>query len=565
MRPKNSSQFVIQHSLARLLSVVCIALVFIGSPVVQAADTPPKIVCAFKNPLLPKGQDPSVVYHDKFYYLVQSDAGGLSIRKAANLTELGGAPKVTIYTPPPGQPFSYDLWAPELVYLNGGWYIYVAADDGPGHNAAHRLYVLQAQSADPQGAWTLKGKIYQDTPTDKWAIDGSVFTYNDQLYMVWSGWPGDTGDFPQALYIAPMSDPLTISGVRHQIAIPDQPWEQSVAAIEEGPEAFIHNGQLSIIYSADASWTVAYKLGMLNLTGSDPLDAKAWTKSGPVFKPYSGKDGEVYGPGHNSMPVPSPDGSEDWLVYHTIATATGSWQDRDVRIQRFTWNADNTPNFNHPIPAAVGQAVPSGQPCGVAGHWTLDDIHNLQITVTGAPPPVAGKIGGALQFDGATDFLETDRRYVDTRGSFTAAAWVQLAKTDSADVIVSQDGGIYSGFALGFDPKEGGHFTFTMADWENKRPVSAHSKASPAVGTWYYVVGVRDVISNTLKLYVNGELQETVTFNEEWDARAHLIIGAGKIRSKRAEFFAGTIDDVQVFNGALSDLEVSALYNGNGS
>src|SRR5215212_2513663 len=97
------------------------------------------IDCTFMNPLLPLGQDPSVVYHDGFYYLVQS-SGGLHITKSETLSGLGRAESVQVWTPPQGQSYSFDLWGPELIYLDGHWYIYVAAVDAPGHNAAHRMY-----------------------------------------------------------------------------------------------------------------------------------------------------------------------------------------------------------------------------------------------------------------------------------------------------------------------------------------------------------------------------------------------------------------------------------------
>ncbi|MCC7445988.1 MAG: glycoside hydrolase family 43 protein [Anaerolineae bacterium] len=322
------------------------------------------LACTFRNPLLLRGQDPSVVYQDGYYYLVQSNNGHITIQKSALLTELGRAQPVIVFTPPPGQPYSWDMWAPELAYIDGRWYIYVAADDAPGNNTAHRMYVLQANTADPQGSWTMRGRVYTGDPaTDKWAIDGSVFTYNGQLYMVWSGWPGDIGDFPQNLYIARMSDPLTISTVRSLISQPDQSWERSVQPIQEGPEAFIHNGQMSIVYSADASWTPAYKLGMLKLTGDDPLRAESWTKIGPIFQRYADASGSVYAPGHNSPPIPSPDFTEDWLVYATKTSPSHGWADRDVRAQPFRWNADNTPNFDHPLPLGQVLPVPSGQPC----------------------------------------------------------------------------------------------------------------------------------------------------------------------------------------------------------
>jgi GH43 family beta-xylosidase len=313
----------------------------------------------FRNPLLGQGQDPSAVFHEGAYYLVQSNDGKLTIARSTTLTGLGAAEPVTVFVPPPGQPYSYDMWAPELVRLRDRWYIYVAATSAPGANPTHRMFVLQADTDDPLGSWTVMGKLTDST--DKWAIDGVVFEYKGQIYTVWSGWPGDIGDFPQNLYIAAMSDPWTISSERTLIAEPDQPWETSVAALLEGPEAFIHNGQLSIVYSGNASWTRHYTMGLLKLVGDNPLDRDDWEKIGPVFTGREDKDGIVYGVGHNSMPVTSPDGTEYWLLYHVKTVATNGWVDRAIHAQPFTWNVDGTPNFGRAVASTEVIPLPSGE------------------------------------------------------------------------------------------------------------------------------------------------------------------------------------------------------------
>jgi GH43 family beta-xylosidase len=299
--------------------------------------------------------DPSVVLHGGFYYYCRSLAdGSIGVAKARRLQDIGSVPMQTVWTPPAGAAYSRELWAPELQYLQGRWYIYFAADDGD--NAHHRMYALEGTTEDPQGAYEFKGKVA--APEDSWAIDGSVLQYGGLLYFVWSGWRGSSDGFPQVLYIAPMSDPWTISGSRHEIAAPDRSWEEVGAPLMEGPEALYHGDRIFVAYSTSGSWTDDYKLGLLTFSGGDILDARSWSKSSQaVFakRPEAG----VWGPGHNSF-VKSPDGTQDWIVYHAIDQAGGGWSHRNVRAQPFTWTADGLPDFGVPLPVGVPVLQPSG-------------------------------------------------------------------------------------------------------------------------------------------------------------------------------------------------------------
>jgi len=103
---------------------------------------------------------------------------------------------------------------------------------------------------------------------------------------------------------------------------------------------------------------------MLIFTGDDPLDPGAWRKhDSPVFQPYIGPEGAVYTTGHCSFTT-SPDGKEDWIVYHGKDwrdAALQGFAGRMTRAQRFGWHADGTPDFGHPIPSGVEIAVPSGE------------------------------------------------------------------------------------------------------------------------------------------------------------------------------------------------------------
>jgi hypothetical protein len=113
-----------------------------------------------------------------------------------------------------------------------------------------------------------------------------------------------------------------------------------------------------MVYSASFCNTPDYKLGLMELVGSDPLAPGAWRKSPePVFNKANG----VYGPGHNGF-FKSPDGSEDWLIYHGNASELeGCSATRSLRAQKFTWNDDGTPRFGEPVAAGVPVVSPAGE------------------------------------------------------------------------------------------------------------------------------------------------------------------------------------------------------------
>ena len=144
-----------------------------------------KLTETFTNPLLPSGADPYSFYKDGFYYYTHTLGNRIGLWKTKSLTALQNATYKTIYTPPPGTAQSKELWAPEVMFLQGKWYAYYAADDG--NNNHHRLYVLENASPDPmQGEWVPKGQI--SDATNKWEIDGDV-----AKFMVNSSWFGRAG------------------------------------------------------------------------------------------------------------------------------------------------------------------------------------------------------------------------------------------------------------------------------------------------------------------------------------------------------------------------------------
>ncbi|GGZ11708.1 family 43 glycosylhydrolase [Streptomyces poonensis] len=337
-----------------LLAALLLAL-SLGQPSASAAS--------FTNPVKSvKGADPWISYHDGSYYMVTTSwTDVITMRKSTTLAGLATAPSVQVWK---GDAASRccNIWAPELHFLNGRWYLYFTAGQNVSdYNPTQRSHVLESAGSDPMGPYTFKSTL-----NSSWMLDASVLNVGGRLYLLGSASGGGT----QNLVIAPMSNPYTVSGSFSTISTPTYDWERQGGTVNEGAEVLQRNGRTFLIYSASGCWTPDYKLGQLELTGSNPLSASSWTKkSTPVFQ-RSDANG-VYGPGHNGF-FTSPDGSESWIVYHANDSASdGCDNGRTTRAQKFSWNSDGTPNFGMPVRLGAAQNGPSGEPSTASTTYTV--------------------------------------------------------------------------------------------------------------------------------------------------------------------------------------------------
>ncbi|MFH9292839.1 LamG domain-containing protein [Streptomyces sp. NPDC017520] len=186
-----------------------------------------------------------------------------------------------------------------------------------------------------------------------------------------------------------------------------------------------------------------------------------------------------------------------------------------------------------------------------------------EVTVTRATEttPAVKSTDSGLKLNGTTDYAVTSGPVIDTRASYTVAAWVRMDVPTRNATVFGQKGVNRSPFYLGYehtskkwsfrevntDAAVGTPFSYQRV--ESKRP------AVPMV--WTHLAGVFDAVNNTISLYVNGELQGTTPFTTAWAATGPLQIGRVHWSSVYSDYFPGVIDEAAVWQEALTDTQVA--------
>ena len=266
------------------------------------------------KPLVEQRADPYVYYHtDGYYYFTASvpEYDRIELRRAWSVKGLKDASPAVIWRKHPDGPMSWHIWAPEIHYIKGKWYIYFAA--GRAEDPWYiRTYVLENPCQDPFcGQWQEKGLLL--STWDSFMLDCTVFEHKDRLYAVWAQKINkEMGN--SSLFISEMDNPYTLKTEPVCLTNPEFDWECRGFKVNEGPSVLIRNGRVFLTYSASAT-DATYCMGLLTADeDADLLDKSSWTKSKePVLVTDESKG--IYGPGHNSFTT-SRDGKEDYLIYH---------------------------------------------------------------------------------------------------------------------------------------------------------------------------------------------------------------------------------------------------------
>lgn len=277
----------------------------------------------------------------------------LVLRHADTLEGLKDAPETEIWHMHESGPQSKHIWAPELHYVFGGWYLYYSAGERDDVWKI-RPYVLKCESEDPmKGPWTELGPMKPAEEDEfsmrSFSLDATILEQNGVYYYIWAEKTG-VGKMISNLYIARMEGPDRLATAQVLLTTPDYDWERVDFWVNEGPAIVRHGKKIFLTFSASATGA-CYCMGLLSVDeDADLLDPHMWKKERyPVLRTDEEKG--IYGPGHNSF-VKAEDGTTDLCVLHfrQYDEITGDPlydPNRHVMILPVEWDENGYPVFRY--------------------------------------------------------------------------------------------------------------------------------------------------------------------------------------------------------------------------
>ncbi|MBB5492967.1 LamG domain-containing protein [Nocardiopsis metallicus] len=345
-----------------------------------------------------------------------------------------------------------------------------------------------------------------------------------------------------------------------------QAWTFKMAPHDDGPT------------SGASGWTYA--------NASDPVELGVWTHLLGTYSPDTGElalyvdgveqsrvqhptawkaeGGLVIGGGQHqgNLTYHWPGGIDDVRVWDRSVLDDAVYEDGEVHPE--VWELAN-------------------RPAALEGRWKLDETegtvaadasdHGLDATLEADPltawnqamNDVTFAPGVSLDMD-HKEHLHTDGPAVRTDRSYSVAAWVRLDEVGHNAATVAQNGTDHSAFYLSYQ------YTFDWDNWVMKLPPEDRTGASgwhrslseqaPEFGRWTHLAATYDHTRREATLYVDGTAQEPVAVPDAWHANGPVVIGGSQFESNFNGQWAGDISDVHLYQGVLTEADISDVMLG---
>ena len=310
----------------------------------------------FNKPFIEQRADPFIckMVNGKYIFTASvPEYDRIVLRVSDTLDGLKNAEEKVVWRKHDSGLMSCNVWAPEIHYLFGDWYIYFAASDKDDIWAI-RPYVLKCTGDDPiRDPWIEMGMM-KSAENDEFSfrafsLDMTVFENNDKWYAVWAE-KVSVGKQISNLYIARLKNACELETEQVLLTGPDYDWERHGFWVNEGPGVIEHENKLFLTFSASDT-SPAYCIGMLSIDKDDDLlDPRKWEKQRyPVLKTDFSRN--IYGPGHNCFTT--DDVGNDIMVFHARTTDKLICEDplydpnRHTMIIPVMWGNNGYPIFQY--------------------------------------------------------------------------------------------------------------------------------------------------------------------------------------------------------------------------
>ncbi|MFC4534789.1 LamG-like jellyroll fold domain-containing protein [Sphaerisporangium dianthi] len=226
------------------------------------------------------------------------------------------------------------------------------------------------------------------------------------------------------------------------------------------------------------------------------------------------------------------------------------------------------------LPPPAPPAVTDG-----AARWNFDEGTGTTAANSVAAGPAltlksnagwaTGKTGKALSFTAAGAYAATPAKLINTNAGFSVAGWIRPDEEEDL-TLASQDGGINSGFYLGY---RGFYETSGIQSWQMAMPSNTAdptvkrivARRTVPLSTWTHLVGVYDATAKKLRLYVGGQLAGEIAHTSGWNATGAFQVGRMKLNGTyysgdfQQDQSKGLIDDLRVYQRVLTGDEIKTL------
>ncbi len=178
-------------------------------------------------------------------------------------------------------------------------------------------------------------------------------------------------------------------------------------------------------------------------------------------------------------------------------------------------------------------------------------------TIEGAPKWVKGQFGNALEFDGKKDYIIIAHSDTLNLNEMTVAAWVHLRSyPDDARIITKEEGVVAPWTVYSLQMSGAGESKLEFRPTINGQRQRVASNEDVPLNEWTHIAATFD--GKEVVLYLNGEIdQKAPHAGEMMQNEKDLWFGASEFWDPR--FFDGLMDDVALFNVALSQDDIKTL------